>query len=102
MSALAQKQTFDDVRRMSALPPKADMDQHGRDVRFVHKRNHALQQQGLLFNHQCRVARHDGRRSDIWFMNLSCSNRKKVNCTTDECPDDRTVNADVLKVAAED
>src|SRR5262249_35462366 len=25
MSALGQKQTFDDVRRMSALPPKADI-----------------------------------------------------------------------------
>jgi hypothetical protein len=26
MSALGQKQTFRDVRSMSALPPKADMD----------------------------------------------------------------------------
>jgi hypothetical protein len=34
-----QKQTFSDVRRMSALPPKADMEQHGRDVRFVPKAN---------------------------------------------------------------
>jgi hypothetical protein len=36
------------------------------------------------------------------FMDLRRSNRKKVNGTTDECPDDRTVDADVLKVAAED
>jgi hypothetical protein len=35
MSALGQKQTFRSVRAMSALPPKADMDHHGRDVRFV-------------------------------------------------------------------
>ena len=37
MSALGQKQTFERLRLMSALPPKADMDQHGRDVRFVPK-----------------------------------------------------------------
>src|SRR5215831_10688365 len=36
------------------------------------------------------------------FMDLRRSNRKKVNSTTDECPDDRTINADILKVAAED
>ena len=37
MSALGQKQTSVYVRVMSALPPKADMDQYGRDVRFVPK-----------------------------------------------------------------
>ena len=37
MSALGQKQTFGSVRLMSALPPKADMDQSGCDVRFVPK-----------------------------------------------------------------
>ena len=37
MSALGQKQALAHVRVMSALPPKADMDQHGRDVRFVSK-----------------------------------------------------------------
>jgi len=37
MSALGQKRTFDDVPRISALPPKADMDHRGRDVRFVPK-----------------------------------------------------------------
>jgi hypothetical protein len=31
----SQKQTLRGVRPMSALPPKADMDQQGRDVRFV-------------------------------------------------------------------
>ena len=35
MSALGQKRTFRNVQRMSALPPKADTDQHGCDVRFV-------------------------------------------------------------------
>jgi hypothetical protein len=37
MSALGQKQTSAHVRSMSALPPKADIDQHRRDVRFVPK-----------------------------------------------------------------
>jgi hypothetical protein len=35
MSALGQKRTFGEDETMSALPPKADMDQDGRDVRFV-------------------------------------------------------------------
>jgi hypothetical protein len=35
MSALGQKQTSDRRPLMSALPPKADMAQHDRDVRFV-------------------------------------------------------------------
>jgi len=37
MSALGQKRTFTRLQPMSALPPKADLDQHGRDVRFVPK-----------------------------------------------------------------
>jgi len=37
MSALGQKQTSRLVRTMSALPPKADMDQYGRDVCLVPK-----------------------------------------------------------------
>jgi hypothetical protein len=37
MSALGQKQTFTHLRPMSALPPKADMDQRSYDVRFVPK-----------------------------------------------------------------
>ena len=37
MSALGQKRTSKCLHQMSALPPKADMDQHGRDVRFVPK-----------------------------------------------------------------
>ena len=35
MSALGQKQTSAHVRVISALPPKADMDRHRCDVRFV-------------------------------------------------------------------
>ena len=34
MSALGQKQTSEGVKAMAALPPEADMDQHGRDVRL--------------------------------------------------------------------
>jgi len=37
MSALGQKQTLGKVRLMSALPPKADIDQRRRHVRFVPK-----------------------------------------------------------------
>src|SRR6516225_1224399 len=39
MSALGQKQTLKRFHPMSALPPKADMDQHGCDVRLVPKAN---------------------------------------------------------------
>jgi hypothetical protein len=35
MSALGHKRTLSDFVGMSALPPKADMAQHDRDVRFV-------------------------------------------------------------------
>ena len=35
MSALGQKQTLGRSNGMSALPPKADIVQDGRDVRFV-------------------------------------------------------------------
>jgi hypothetical protein len=37
MSALGQKQTSVTVLVMSALPPKADIVQHGGNVRFVPK-----------------------------------------------------------------
>jgi len=36
-SALSQKQTLQRILLMSALPPKADMVQPDRDVRFVPK-----------------------------------------------------------------
>jgi hypothetical protein len=35
MSALGQKQTWQHILLMSALPPKADMGTQPRDVRFV-------------------------------------------------------------------
>jgi hypothetical protein len=41
MSALGQKQTLEHVRAMSALPPKADIDPQGRDVRFVPKADYS-------------------------------------------------------------
>jgi len=37
MSALGQKQTSAHARRMSALPPKADIGTQTRNVRFVPK-----------------------------------------------------------------
>src|SRR6516164_7020166 len=41
-SGLGQKQTFLEFCAMSALPPKADMDQLGCDVRFVSKADIAV------------------------------------------------------------
>jgi hypothetical protein len=35
--ALGQKQTLSDISAMSALPPKADIDERDLDVRFVPK-----------------------------------------------------------------
>jgi hypothetical protein len=35
MSALGQKRTLERLYTMSALPPRADMDKRGRDVRLV-------------------------------------------------------------------
>ena len=37
MSALGQRQTWQSVSAMSALPPKADIGTQSRDVRFVPK-----------------------------------------------------------------
>src|SRR5215469_16163701 len=37
MSALGQKRALERVRPLSALPPKADIVQHGGNVRFVPK-----------------------------------------------------------------
>ena len=37
MSDLGQKRTLKRLRLMSALPPKADITQHGSNVRFVPK-----------------------------------------------------------------
>ena len=45
-SALGQKQTSEHVRVMSALPPKADMDWRGRDLRFVPKADAVIELQG--------------------------------------------------------
>jgi hypothetical protein len=43
----------------------------------------------------------ESRATAFQFMDLRRSNRKKVNGTTDERPDDRAVYADVLQVAAQ-
>jgi hypothetical protein len=45
MSALGQERTFSGLASMSALPPKADMDQSGCDVRFVPKADMGLSAQ---------------------------------------------------------
>jgi len=46
MSALGQKQTSEQVQVMSALPPKADIGTHSRDVCFVPLPDSALQHTG--------------------------------------------------------
>jgi hypothetical protein len=51
MSALGQKQTFKRLRLMSALPPKADMDRHSYNVRFVPKADSCTAAQRSLFDH---------------------------------------------------
>jgi hypothetical protein len=47
MSALGQKQTSAHVHVMSALPPKADIVRHDRDVRFAPESGHGLQHQSI-------------------------------------------------------
>ena len=60
MSALDHMQTFTRFSTMSALPPKADMDLHGRDVCFVPKADSCGAAKVALFDHfvgtadQCR------------------------------------------------
>jgi hypothetical protein len=52
MSALGQKQTLEQVRIMSALPPKADIGTQTRNVRFVPKADMGCAAvKTLLFNH---------------------------------------------------
>ena len=51
MSALGQKQTSEDVRAMSALPPKADIIERNRHVRFVPKADSYTATKIDLFDH---------------------------------------------------
>ena len=51
MSALGQKQTWQRIFLMSALPPKADIGTQSRNVRFVPKSDISLR----LFNHFIRL-----------------------------------------------
>ena len=50
MSALGQKQTFSDVRPMSALPPKADIGTQSGNVRFVPKADSCTATKRPLFD----------------------------------------------------
>jgi hypothetical protein len=47
---LDYKRTSPDVRYLSALPPKADIVQHGRDVRFVPKADSCSAAKRSLFD----------------------------------------------------
>jgi hypothetical protein len=46
---------------MSALPPKADIAQHGGNVRFVPKADSALRQNNVLFDHLVGAGEQRGR-----------------------------------------
>jgi hypothetical protein len=52
MSATGQKQTLEQVRAMSALPPKADIGTQPRDVRFVPKADSCTAQIKVAFRCQ--------------------------------------------------
>jgi len=63
MSALGQKQTFPNVRPMSALPPKADIGTHSWDVCFVPKADIVRCGKTSLFDHlvgSCEQRLRDG------------------------------------------
>ena len=51
MSAMGHKRTLECILVMSALPPKADMDQHDSDVRFVPKADFRAAERTSLFDH---------------------------------------------------
>jgi len=54
MSALGQKQTFECVRAMSALPPRADIGVQSRNVRFVPKADmNAVRTRLIDFESRC-------------------------------------------------
>jgi hypothetical protein len=49
MSALGHKQTLRRIRTMSALPPKADIAEHGGNVRFVPKADSCTAANGIYW-----------------------------------------------------
>jgi hypothetical protein len=53
MSAFGQKRTFTNLRPTSALPPKADVDQHRRDVCFGSKADIAALPRNVRFSPEC-------------------------------------------------
>jgi hypothetical protein len=70
MSALGQKRTLGHVRVMSALPPKADIDQHGR---MSGMRGHLRREADQFVN--------DERKSP----SDCCDRRHKTGCTSPPC-----------------
>jgi len=63
VSALGQKQTFRNVRPMSALPPIADIGTHSQDVCFVPKADILRCGETSLFDHLVGSCRLTGWRS---------------------------------------
>jgi len=57
MSALGQKRTLRIVCSMSALPPIADIDRRGRDVRFVPKADILRCEKNVVIRSPCRRVR---------------------------------------------
>ena len=68
-----EKQTSQDVKAMSALPLKADMDQHRCDVRFVPKADICSAAKERLFHHLV------GTREQRWRNDTEHSCSRKIN-----------------------
>jgi hypothetical protein len=82
MSALGQ--TFAHVGVMSALPPKADMEQRGRNVRFVPKADSCSAAKGLLFDYFVDTAKQGNRHCDAECLRcLEVDNELDFRCLLD-------------------
>src|SRR5262249_8273196 len=74
MSALGQKRTLHGVGSMSALPPKADMDQSGCDVRFVPTADIMRRGKITLLDH---LVSGDAQR--LWHRDAECLGRFEID-----------------------
>ena len=84
MSALGQKRTWQRILLMSALPPKADMDQSSCDVCFVPKADSCMQQKPLYSITSSAIASSDcGMASPSAFAVVRLTTRSNfVGCST--------------------
>ena len=66
MSALGQKQTSEDVKAMSALPPKADITKCDWNVRYVPKADICSAANSSLFDHLVGASKHRLRNCEFY------------------------------------